>query len=376
MINRKLKKIILDNLFKNKAIILFGPRQTGKTTLIQEVCKSTKKSMIWLDGDEPDIREQLSGATSTFLKSLIGQHKIVVIDEAQRIKNIGLTMKLITDKIPETQLIVSGSSAFGLANKINEPLTGRKFEYLLLPISFQEKRDDTSLLEEKRLLNHRLIYGYYPDVLNASGNRKEILKSLSDSYLYKDILTWENIKKPDKLERLVQLIAFQLGSQVSYNELSRSSGLDNETVERYIYLLEKAFIIFRLNSFSRNLRTELKKSKKIYFYDNGIRNAVINNFNAVEQRSDVGALWENFLISERIKYNNYNAVYANRFFWRTQAQQEIDYIEEREGQLFAYEFKWNTSKAGKKAISKTFTTAYPESKTEVITPLNFTNFVC
>ena len=373
MIHRQIKGKIKQHLFKKKAIIIIGPRQSGKTTLLKELCKEVNKSYIWLDGDEPDDRKELTDANSVFLKSLIGDNKIVVIDEAQRIKNIGLTLKLITDKIPDVQLIVSGSSALELANKINEPLTGRKYEYFLFPLSFAEMVNQNSLREEKRLLQKRLIYGYYPDVVSQPAESKTILKQLSDSYLYKDILTWENIKRPDKLEQLVQLLAFQVGSQVSYNELANSVGIDNQTVERYIYLLEKAFIVFRLNSFSRNLRNELKKSKKIYFYDNGIRNAVINNFNPVDLRNDIGVLWENFLISERMKYTHYNDIYANTFFWRTRSQAEIDYIEQREGKLFACEFKWNTKKNHK--ISKTFINAYPESKIQIITPENFMNFI-
>ena len=373
MVQRQIKEKIKQKLFKKKAIIIIGPRQSGKTTLLKEICKEVEKKYIWLDGDEPDDRNELTDANSVFLKSLIGDNKIVVIDEAQRIKNIGLTLKLITDKIPEVQLIVSGSSALELSNKINEPLTGRKYEYFLFPLSFAEMVNQNSLQNEKRLLHKRLIYGYYPDVVTQSAESKTILKQLSDSYLYKDILTWENIKRPDKLERLVQLLAFQVGSQVSYNELANSVGIDNQTIERYVYLLEKAFIVFRLNSFSRNLRNELKKSKKIYFYDNGIRNAVINNFNPVELRNDIGALWENFLISERMKYTHYNDIYANTFFWRTRSQAEIDYIEQREGKLFAYEFKWNTKK--KHRVTKIFSNSYPDSNTQVITPENYINFI-
>ncbi|MEA2043479.1 MAG: ATP-binding protein [Bacteroidota bacterium] len=373
MIQRQLKNIIIRQLFKKKAIIIIGPRQSGKTTLMQNICNEIGEKQIWLDGDEPDIRKQLSNVNSALLKSLIGNNKIVIIDEAQRIKNIGLTLKLITDKIPEVQLIVSGSSALELSNKINEPLTGRKYEYFLFPISFAEQANNTDIIEEKRLLNHRLIYGYYPDVVTNPSEAKIILKQLSDSYLYKDILTWENLKRPEKLERLIQLLAYQIGSQISYNELANSAGLDNETVERYIYLLEKAFIVFRLNSYSRNLRNELKKSKKIYFYDNGIRNAVINNFKSIELRNDTGALWENFLICERMKYTHYNNVFLNKYFWRTRTQQEIDYIEERDGKLYAYEFKRNPKKKVK--ISKSFINAYPDSETKLISTDNYTEFI-
>ncbi len=373
MIQRQIKEKIKQQLYKNKAIVIVGPRQSGKTTLLKEICNELGKKYIWLDGDEADDREDLANANSTFLKSLIGNNELVIIDEAQRIKNIGLTLKLITDKIPDVQLIVSGSSALELANKVNEPLTGRKYEHFLFPLSFGEMVNYSSLREEQRLMQRRLIYGYYPDVVTRSSEAKTILKQLSDSYLYKDILTWENIKRPDKLESLLRLLAFQVGSQVSYNELANSMGIDNQTVERYIYLLEKAFVIFRLNSFSRNLRNELKKSKKIYFYDNGIRNAILNNFNPPDLRNDIGALWENFLISERIKHIHYNDLYANTFFWRTRLQAEIDYIEERNGVLFAYEFKWNTKKKHK--IAKVFTDSYPNSQTHIITPENYTGFI-
>ena len=253
----------------------------------------------------------------------------MVIDEAQRIEDIGLRLKLITDQINDVQLIATGSSSFDLANKINEPLTGRKWEYKIYPISFKEMVNHHGLLEEKRMLPHRLIYGYYPEIVNNPGEEKEILKQLSDSYLYKDILMWEQIKKPDKLLKLLQALAFQVGSQVSYNELAQTCGMDSKTVEKYIILLEQTFIIFRLGSFSRNLRNELKNSKKIFFYDNGIRNALIANFSPAETRTDIGALWENFLISERVKALHYSNKWSNYWYWRTKEQKEIDRSEER-----------------------------------------------
>eukprot|EP01035_Chromulina_nebulosa_P040785 gene40785-55132_t len=340
-VERQLLAQMEQRLKGNKAIILLGPRQVGKTTLINQLAEKTGGETLWLNGDEADVREALTNTTSTKLRALIGKNTLVIIDEAQRVENIGLCLKLITDNIKGVKVIASGSSSFDLANKINEPLTGRKWEFTLFPLSYNEMCQHHGLLDENRLLEHRLVYGYYPDVVTNPGDEQEILKQLSDSYLYKDILTWENIQKPERLEKLVQALAFQVGSEVSYNELGQQTGLDNETVERYIHLLEKAFIVFRLPSFSRNLRNELKKSRKIYFYDNGLRNAVIKQFNALAFRNDVGALWENFLVTERMKTLEYQRVFANRYFWRTHAQQEIDYIEERGGQLHAYEFKWN-----------------------------------
>ena len=373
MIKRQLLNRILERLFDKKVIIVLGPRQTGKTTLLKEIVLLSTNETLWWNGDETDIRQILRNPNSTLLKSLIGKHKLLIIDEAQRIENIGLCIKLIYDNIEGVKVIASGSSAFELANKINEPLTGRKWEYFLYPISYKEMVDHHGLIEENRLLQHRLIYGYYPDVINNYGDEQAILQQLSDSYLYKDILTWEKVQKPDRLEALVQALAFQIGNEVSYYELGKITGLDKETVERYIILLEKAFIIFRLRSFSRNLRTELKKSRKIFFYDNGLRNAVIRQFNPLGLRNDVGALWENFIISERMKYLEYNKIYTNRYFWRTHSQQEIDYLEERDGKLLAFEFKWKSK--SKVKLPKSFIQAYPESEQRVITPDNFSRFI-
>lgn len=371
MIDRILSKNIISKLNKNKAIIIIGARQTGKTTLLKQLFKT--KDVLWLDADEQDVRELFNQSSSTQFKVLFKKYKIIIVDEAQRIKDVGLKFKLITDQLKDKQLIATGSSSFELSNKLNEPLTGRKWEYMLYPFSFAEMVEANGLLEEKRLLKHRLIYGYYPDVVNNPGDEKEILKQLSDSYLYKDILMWQNIKKPEKLVKLLQALALQLGNEVSYNELGKTIGLDNQTIEKYIQLLEKSFVIYRLRSFSRNLRTELKKSQKIYFYDNGIRNALIANFNLPSLRQDIGALWENFIITERIKHTHYNNIWANKYFWRTHSQQEIDYIEERDGKLFAYEFKWG--KKAKAFIPKTFTKAYIETEFKIINQDNFTDFI-
>jgi len=371
MIPRLLEENIKAKLFKGKAIIIIGARQTGKTTLLKSVF--TSKDVLWLDADEQDVREMFNNVSSTQFKILFKNHKIIIIDEAQRIEDVGLKFKLITDQLKDKQLIATGSSSFDLTNKLNEPLTGRKWEYMLYPFSFTEMVNVNGLLEEKRLLNHRLIYGYYPDVVNNPGSEKEILKQLTNSYLYKDILMWQNIKKPDKLVKLLQALALQLGNEVSYNELGKIIGLDNQTIEKYVQLLEKSFVIYRLRSFSRNLRTELKKSQKIYFYDNGIRNSLIANFNQINLRQDVGALWENFIITERMKHTHYNNIWVNNYFWRTHSQQEIDYIEEYDGKLFAYEIKWN--KKVKAFLPKTFSNTYKNTEFKIINQDNFIDFI-
>ncbi len=337
MIKRYLEQQINALRQSGKAIVVLGARQVGKTTLLE----SMYPDAVWLNGDDADTREKLAQANPDKIRLEVGSNKTLVIDEAQRVENIGLVAKIITDRIKDLTLILSGSSSFELANKINEPLTGRKWEFNLYPVSVNEMEVWHGRQKEERLLEKRMIYGYYPEVVTTEGRQKEILKQLASSYLYKDILTWENIKKPDKLERLLQAIAFQVGQLVSYNELGKMAGLNTVTVERYVNLLEKAFIIYRLGSFNRNLRNELNKSRKIYFFDNGLRNAVANQFQPVGLRNDVGGLWENFILAERAKYLAEKRIHCNRYFWRTKDQSEIDYVEEIDGQLFIYEFKWN-----------------------------------
>lgn len=371
MIDRIVAQFITKKLFKGKVIVLYGAKQVGKTTMLQNLLKN-RNDYRWLNADEHDVQTFFDKPSSTRFKKEFGGLKILVIDEAQRIEDIGVKLKLITDQIPELQLIVSGSSSFELANKINEPLTGRKYEYMLFPLSMEEMVNKHGIMEEQRLLHHRIIYGYYPEVATASGNERELLKLISDSYLYKDILTWNKIQKSDKLIRLLQALAFQVGNQVSYQEIGRKIGLNNDTVEKYISMLEQSFIIFRLGTYSRNLRTELTKTRKIYFYDNGIRNALIANFQEIELRQDIGALWENFAIAERQKYLSNNNVWCNQYFWRTKAQQEVDFLEESNGELNAYEFKWNPNSKGK--ITKAFTNAYPQAKTQIITNENYLEF--
>ena len=373
MINRVIEKAIIDTFDKRKIIILSGARQVGKTTIARKIADKSNMKTLWLNGDEPDVRKMLTDVTSVQLKALVGNHKLVVIDEAQRVTNIGITLKLMIDNLKDVQIFATGSSSFDLANLINEPLTGRKYDYFLFPLSFNELVNHTSLLDEKRNLENRLIYGAYPDVINNPGEEREILNTLSDSYLYKDLFAFEQLKKPAILEKLLQALALQMGNQVSYNELGQLIGADNQTIERYVGLLEKSYVIFRIGTLSRNLRNELKKTRKIYFYDNGIRNAIINDFSKLDLRVDVGALWENYLISERMKINHYSKRWVNTFFWRTRAQQEIDYIEERDGRLFAYEFKWNPKK--KARIPSTFTKAYPQAETEILSKDNYTDFL-
>lgn len=373
MIERHLLKQIIKRLNDKKAIILLGPRQVGKSTLMQLMSSGFPKPIIWWDGDEADIRMLLQQPTSSRLKTIIGSNKTVVIDEAQRIENIGVCLKLITDKLKDVKVIATGSSSFELANRINEPLTGRKWQFNLFPLSFGEMVQHTSLLEEHRLLEQRLIYGYYPEIVTQETDKDVRLKNLAESYLYKDILIWGRIQKPDRLEKLVQALAFQIGQMYSNYELGQLCGLNAETVESYIQLLEKAFIIFRLPAYNRNQRNELKKSYKIYFYDNGIRNAVINQFASVHLRNDIGQLWENWFVSERLKYLNNSQINASSFFWRTTAQQEVDYVESVGGALSAFECKWSVKVKGK--ITRAFTNAYPDAETHLVTPDNVSDFL-
>lgn len=370
MIKRILENTIKNKLNNNKIIVIYGARQTGKTTLLKSIFKRNA-STVWINGDKIKDRSLFDKESLVNFESFLSGKKMLIIDEAQRIKNIGLKLKIIYDEM-DIKIVVTGSSSFDLANKINEPLTGRKFEYQLFPLSFEELANHNSLFDEYKKLPIRLVFGSYPDVVTGNEPR-EILENLTTSYLYKDILEWDKIKKSDKILKLLQALAFQVGNQVSYNELGQIVGVNSATIENYIDLLEKTFVIFKLNSFSRNLRNELKKSKKIYFYDNGIRNALINNFNLLELRDDTGALWENYLMSERYKFTKYHQIYANRYFWRTKKQQEIDYIEERDGKLYAYEFKWNTKRKYK--FSKKFLEAYPNNKTQIITPENYFKFI-
>jgi predicted AAA+ superfamily ATPase len=373
MIKRQLEPAILNRLYKGKAIILLGPRQTGKTTLLKEIIGRQNQQVLWLDADEPYTRTRLRDVNVADLKSFMGTSKLLVIDEAQQIKNIGSTLKLIADHIRDVQLLVSGSSALDLAEEVSEPLTGRKYDFFLYPLSFKELVDHHGRFEEHRLLEQRLIYGSYPEVVSKTDEMKEILGLLAGSYLYKDIFKYQDLRRPEILESLLQALALQMGSQVSFHELGQMIGANSETVHKYVNLLEKTYVVFRLRSFSRNIRNELKKSQKVYFYDNGIRNALIHNFSPLKLRNDKGLLWENYLVSERMKFLHYNGVSANRYFWRNQQQQEIDYIEDRDGVLHAFEFKWSTS--GKTKIPAAFSKTYPDHTFKLIVPDQMDTFL-
>lgn len=373
MVNRALEENIRSVLDGRKAIIIVGARQVGKSTLLNQLLHD-RKDVIWMNGDDIDVQELFHKISSTRLRSLLAGSRLLVIDEAQRIADIGLRMKLITDQIPDVQLIATGSSSFELTAKVNESLTGRKHEFHMFPITFREMVSHTSLLEELRMIPHRMVYGYYPEVVCKSGEERTTLKELSESYLYKDVLALDSINKPDKLVRLLKALALQIGSQVSYNEIGSLVGLDSKTVERYIDVLEKSYIIFRLGSFSRNLRNELKASRKIYFWDLGIRNAVIGNLAQIENRLDTGELWENFVIAERMKQNSYRNSFAQSWFWRTRQQSEIDYIEEEDGRIRAFEFKWNSRKSNVKC-PESFAKVYPDATFQAITPKNIEEFL-
>lgn len=370
MINRDLTNVVHQKFHKGKVIVLIGPRQVGKTTLINTLLAD--KEYLFLDGDDHTICDMLSNANTEQLRSIIGAYKYVFIDEVQRIPNIGLKLKIMVDQIKDVQVVVSGSSAFDINNMTQEPLTGRKFEYQMFPVSWSEFENNIGYLKAQQQLELRLIYGMYPDVINNFGNENEILKNLVSSYLYKDILALAGIRKSNVLEKIIQALALQVGSEVSYNEIAQLVGVDKNTVNNYIDLLEKSFVVFRLNSFSKNIRNEIKANKKIYFYDNGVRNMVVGNFNHLALRQDKGALWENFMISERIKYLSYSQSTAKPYFWRTTTQQEVDYIETNAEVVSAFEFKWSNAK--KARLPKSFMEAYSPSFL-VVTSENFRDFL-
>lgn len=372
MITRMLLQQMSDNVFKGKVLLLFGPRQVGKTTIIQELLKEFAEITTQLNADDPSVRRILDTPNTEQLRQIIGNKRIIFVDEAQQINNIGTTAKLIFDTFTDVQVILSGSSSFELSSAIQEPLTGRKRTFMMYPVSWKEWQDHAGYIRAEQDLENRLVFGFYPDVLNHPEEQEVILRELTDSYLYKDVLLYGNLKKPDEIRKLLQAIAFQVGNEITYRELGLISGLDPKTVERYIDILEKAFIIFRLGSFSRNLRNEIKTGRKIYFYDNGIRNAVIGQLQPFVIRQDIGALWENFIICERKKRNTYTQSYPNSYFWRTVQQQEIDYIEEHNGQLSAFGIKYSDRR--KIRFPKTFTDHY-QANIHVINRSNFRDFL-
>lgn len=369
MISRRLQANIKARLNKGKVIVLIGPRQVGKTTMINALLKNTP--YLFLDGDDSLVCDELSNANTEQLKNIIGNFKYVFIDEVQRISNIGLKLKIMVDQIKTAQIIVSGSSALDISDLTQEPLTGRKFEFQMFPVSWNEFEGNVGYMKAQQQLELRMIYGMYPDVINNLGNEHEILKNLVSSYLYKDILALTGIRKSDVLEKILQALALQIGSEVSYNEIAQLVGIDKNTVNNYINLLEKSYVIFRLNSFSRNARNEIKANRKIYFYDNGVRNMLIGNFNNLSLRQDKGALWENFMVSERMKLLSYENSNKRPYFWRTTQQQEIDYIEVDAEEVNAFKIKWKVKKA---KLPKSFSDYYNGSFS-VITTDNFRDFL-
>jgi predicted AAA+ superfamily ATPase len=369
MFSRTIENTIREKINGGKAIVVVGARQVGKTTLLSEVLKD--KDYLFLDADDPATRNLLQGPTTEQIRTFIGDYRYIFLDEAQRIPGIGLTLKIITDQFKNVQLFVSGSSSFDLGNELNEPLTGRKWEYELFPISWEEYENKLGVIKSEQQLENRLLYGFYPEVINNQGKERETLKNLVNSYLYRDILAFSDIRKPEVLEKLLQALALQIGNEVNYNEISQLIGINKITVQKYIEVLEKGYIVFRLNSFSRNIRNEIKQNRKIYFYDNGIRNMLISNFHQLDLRVDKGVLWENFLVSERRKQNLYKDTFAKMYFWRTKQQQEIDFVEENNDQITGFEFKWNNKKA---KLPQSFIETY-KAEGHVIDRKNFREFV-
>jgi len=374
-IDRHIEKMLDDFIVPGKVFILYGPRRVGKTSVLQKHVQMKFRNYFIGTGDDIQVRKILSSEDLIQITNSFQGYTGIFIDEAQRIPNIGWGLKLLVDHNPNLKIIASGSSSFELSNQTGEPLTGRSIPYAMFPVSISELVANYGRMSVMQNLNDYLIYGTYPEALSAINydQKQKYLFNLRNSYLFKDILELENLKNPDKLIDLLQLIAFQIGHEVSMNELSRSLGIAKQTVERYLDLLEKSFIIIKVRGYSSNLRKEVTKSHRYYFYDNGVRNAVINNFNPIGQRMDSGMLWENFCFIERLKKQNYDSILSNNFFWRTYDRQEIDLIEDRNGILYGYEFKWNSHKKCK--VPKAFKDAYPKSEFACITPDNFWDFI-
>jgi uncharacterized protein len=377
----KVKRILLpllsQSVMTGKVTILYGPRQVGKTTLISDflALPETTSLQRFINADELVYREALASQDRQRLGELLGENQLLAIDEAQRVPNIGINLKILVDNFPQAAFIATGSASFELANQISEPLTGRTLTYYLYPVSYLEIRNTLGAFEAKSQLERWMIWGGYPAILvtEAVQLREKLLSELVGSYLYRDLLELEGLRRADKLVDLLRLLAFQIGNEVSLTELAANLALNRETVERYLDLLEKVFVIFKVRGFSRNLRKEISKTSRYYFYDNGVRNSLIQNFNPLQLRNDVGQLWENFLMVERRKAINYSGRTANSYFWRTYDQKEIDYIEESGGRLSGFEFKWKGEV--RKAVRREFMETYPGSEVMTITPENFEAFV-
>ena len=373
-ISRLIQKDVINHLHPNKVVVIYGPRRVGKTTLIQEINKKFFNKALFVNGDDISIQSYLGSQNLEKLKSFVGKIPLLIIDEAQTIPKIGLNLKIMVDNIPNLKIIATGSASFDLSQQIGEPLVGRKWQFELYPISQMELSKYENPFESTTKLESRLIYGSYPEVVTASSNIKkgEILKEILDGYLFKDILLFEGLRKSAKLVQILKLIAFQIGREVSLRELAQHTELNSGTVARYLDLLEKVFIIRRLSGFRRNLRTEVTKTGRYYFIDNGVRNILINNLNQLSDRSDVGELWENYLYVERLKKREYKKIYVNEYFWRTHTQNEVDLVEERNGKLHGFEYKW-----GKKYSKKyrLFTETYKNADCTLINRDNYLEFI-
>ena len=362
-------------MFQGKALIVYGPRQSGKTTVLRHLLSHPEWNgrAITLNGDDPDTVHLLADATAARIQPLLGNKDIVFLDEAQRIENIGLVLKRLVDGLPQIQVLVSGFSSLDLVDKTSEPLTGRKFEWTLLPFSFEELSLARSPLEETRELERRLVFGCYPEIVLHPGDETDRLRTLAGSYLYRDVLALAGIRRPEILTRLLRAIALQIGGEVVWSEVAQTIGTDDKTVVRYIDLLERSFVLFTMPSYTRNLRNELRKSRKVYFFDTGVRNAILGDFRPISARADAGALWENYLMAERFKWRLAHAPDTRAFFWRTTQQKEIDLVEESAEGLRAFEFKWNSRRAP--SAPSAFRTAYPDAVFSAVTPGNYHAFL-
>jgi len=358
-------------LFKGKALIITGARQVGKTTLLSSISGKFGHT-LWLNADENITRTRLTNPSIQDLKGIVGDYKIVVIDEIQRIANAGLLLKLLVDNFKDVQILATGSSALEISDSIFEPMTGRHFLFNLYPFTLAELYPTKSPFELEQELPFHLVFGCYPELSLKKNMAEMLLSNLTQQYLYKDVLVWKDIRKPELLDKLLKLLAYQMGSEVSIHELSNQLNVKSDTVENYIDLLEKSFVVYRLKSYTTNQRKEVSKMSKILFWDNGVRNAIIGNFNDLSIRTDQGALFENFIISERVKMNAWLSPSTKSFFWRNYNKNEVDYVELNKKELSGYEIKWNTQKKFK--VSKAFTNLYPNASTSVITPHSFANF--
>ncbi len=369
-LQRDLTENIIKKLQPNKVIVVYGARRVGKTVLIKEILQKLEEPILVLNGEDINVHDKLANRTIENYKQLIGSYRVLYIDEAQKIPDIGIKLKLMVDEIDGLKIIVSGSSSIDISKEAGEPLTGRKYTFNLFALSENEFNQIENSISKKDKLKERLIFGNYPELLQLPDwvDKIEYLKDLVSSYLLKDILIYENIKNAQTIFNLLRLIAFQIGAEVSLQELGKQLGISKNTVEKYLDLLTKVFILHKVEGFSRNLRKEITKNSRWYFLDNGIRNAIIANFNPIESRNDIGQLWENYMISERVKYLSYKKIASNNYFWRTYEQQEIDWVEERGGELYAYEFKWKEDKV---KIPTQWKNAYPDASFQVINNSNF-----